>query len=77
MRDIGQVAWWYLDEEAWPAFVAACGQPAESIARVHWWAAAESLDVATRLGATDPAGAAAFMADFEAAFHGHSNPRRR
>jgi hypothetical protein len=76
MRDIGQIAWWYLDESAWPRFIAACGEQRGAIDRVHWWAAAESLDVAVRLADRDPEAAAGFFGDFEAAIEGRSNPRR-
>ena len=76
MRDIGQVAWWYLDEETWPSFVVACGQPPTAVRRIHWWAAVESLDVALRLADTDGEAAEAFLGDFDAAVSGRSNPRR-
>ena len=76
MRDIGQIAWWYLDEQTWPSFVVACGQPPAAVRRVHWWAAAESLDVALRLADTDEEAAEAFLGDFQAAVVGRGNPRR-
>lgn len=76
MRDIGQVAWWYLDEETWLSFVVACGQPPTAVRRIHWWAAVESLDVALRLGDPDGEAAEAFLGDFDAAVSGRSNPRR-
>ena len=76
MRDIGQVAWWYLDEDTWPAFVAACGQPPAAAKRVHWWAAVESLDVALRLADAHGEAAEAFLGDFDAAVSGRPNPRR-
>ena len=76
MRDIGQVAWWYLDEETWPSFVVACGQRPTAVRRIHWWAAVESLDVALRLADADGEAAEAFLGDFDAAVSGRSNPRR-
>ncbi len=76
MRDIGQIAWWYLDEQTWPAFVVACGQPPSAVRRVHLWAAVESLDVALRLAGTDAEAAEAFLGDFEAAVTGRGHPRR-
>ncbi len=77
VRDIGQVAWWYLDEDTWPAFAVACGQPPAVVKRIHWWAAVESLDVALRLVDTDAEAAEAFLGDFDAAVTGRMNPRRR
>jgi hypothetical protein len=76
IRDVGQVAWWYLDEQTWPSFVVACGQPPTAVRRIHWWAAVESLDVALRLADTDGETAEAFLGDFDAAVSGRSNPRR-
>jgi thiamine kinase-like enzyme len=76
MRDIGQLAWWYLDESDWTAFIGAAGQPVDAVERVHWWAAAESLDVAIRLHAVDRRAAAAFLGDFDAAIRRGPNPRR-
>ncbi len=76
MRDIGQVAWWYLDPGDWAAFIQACGQPADAVERVHWWAAAESLDVAIRLQPIDRSAAAAFLSDFDSAIRRAPNARR-
>ena len=79
VRDLGQVAWWYLPETAWPSFMAAAGLSwdARVERRLAWWVAAESVDVALRLWATDAEAAAAFLRDAEAAIVGRPNPRRR
>ncbi|MCA1569702.1 MAG: phosphotransferase [Chloroflexi bacterium] len=79
VRDVGQVAWWYLDRAAWPAFLTAAGIPFEDAAmdRLFWWVAAESLDVAVRLLPSDPESAAAFLGDMAAALAHQPNPRRR
>lgn len=78
MRDIGQLAWWYLPEAAWPGFLAATGQAfAEpALDRLYWWVAAESLDVGLRLVAEDAALATAFFEDARAALGRQPNPRR-
>ena len=79
MRDIGQVAWWYLDRSAWAEFTAAAGAPfgPGALDRLFWWVAAESLDVAVRLEPSDPDAAAGFFADMAAALAHEPNPRRR
>jgi hypothetical protein len=77
MRDVGQLAWWYLPEPAWPDFVAAAGVTWDAAARdrLFWWVAAESLDVALRLLPDHPGAAEDFLADFDAAIAGDPNPR--
>ena len=78
MRDLGQLAWWYLPRPRWAAFIEAAGVRWTTgvEARLFWWVAAESLDVALRVAPTDPIGADAFLRDAEAALAGQTNPRR-
>ena len=78
LRDLGQVAWWYLPEADWPRFMAAAGARWDEHAqrRLAWWVAAESLDVAARLFHVDVEMAAGFVRDAEAAIVGRPNPRR-
>ena len=78
LRDLGQVAWWYLPPAGWPAFMAAAGlgwDPGVE-ARLFWWVAAESVDVALRLLPGNPDAATSFFGDARAALDGHANPRR-
>jgi hypothetical protein len=78
MRDIGQLAWWYLPEAAWPALLAGTGQvfAEPALDRLYWWVAAESLDVGLRVFADSPALATAFFEDATAALARQPNPRR-
>ncbi len=78
LRDLGQLAWWYLPEAARRGFIETAGVMWDETteARIHWWVAAESLDVALRLLPTDPAMAGAFLDDMTAALEGRPNPRR-
>jgi hypothetical protein len=78
MRDIGQLAWWYLAPRLWDDFIEASGvtRGEEARRRLFWWAAAESLHVALRLCPIDAEAAAGFVADFRAALAGEPNPRR-
>lgn len=78
VRDLGQVAWWYLPEIDRPAFMAAAGSRWDDgvARRLTWWVAAESTDVALRLWPADRVAAAAFIRDAEAAIGGRPNPRR-
>jgi hypothetical protein len=78
MRDIGQLAWWYLPEEAWPSFLAATGEGFDgpTLDRLYWWVAAESLDVGLRLHGVDAPAARSFFDDAMAALDRQPNPRR-
>jgi hypothetical protein len=78
VRDLGQIAWWYVAERRWDRLFAAAGLglTGDVRRRIHWWAAAESLDVALRLLRSDAVAAAPFLEDFEAAARGQPNPRR-
>ncbi len=78
MRDIGQLAWWYLPEAAWPGFLEATGQALAEPAldRLYWWVAAESLDIGLRLLPEGRVVARSFFADGAAALGRQPNPRR-
>lgn len=77
MRDLGQLAWWYLPQHGWPGFMDAAGVRWDAAAedRLYWWVAAESLDVALRLLADHSAAADDFLADAAAAIDRRPNPR--
>jgi fructosamine-3-kinase len=78
MRDIGPLLWWYAHPARWETALRAAGQPddASTRARIYWWAAARSIDVAlwlTEHGERDRA--ATFENDARAAAHGLPNSR--
>jgi hypothetical protein len=78
VRDIGQVLWWYVRPGRWGEGLDACGLPDDDATRrrIHWWVAAESLDVALGLlerGAEQEG--EAFALDAAAAAAGRPNPR--
>ena len=78
LRDIGQLLWWYVAPAAWPRFFDAYGiADGDALRhRLHWWVAAESLEVALRLAGTgDDPGARDFLADAAAALAHRPNPR--
>lgn len=78
LRDIGQMLWWYVPQEAWAQFLAASDldPTPELFQRLYWWIASEFLEVATT---TAEAGletdAHAFFGDFTAALEHRPNPR--
>jgi aminoglycoside phosphotransferase len=78
MRDLGQLAWWYLPRRRWAPFTEAAGvawtRAVET--RLFWWVASESLDVALQLAPEHPQASRAFRDDAEAALLGLTNPRR-
>ncbi len=78
LRDLGQLAWWYLPETTWSGFIETAGVfwDETTEARLHWWVAAESLDVALRLLPAERTMAEAFLDDMTAALDGRPNPRR-
>lgn len=78
LRDLGQLAWWYLPRSAWPGFVSTAGHRWDAAVeeRLFWWVAAESLDVALRLLPDHPDVAMDFLADAGAAAARTENPRR-
>jgi hypothetical protein len=78
MRDLGQIAWWYVPPDGWAAYLGHFGErvDASGLLRLRWWVAAESVEVALSLrevGATDAA--QGFLADAVAALEGRDNPR--
>jgi thiamine kinase-like enzyme len=78
VRDIGQVLWWYVRRSHWAEGLRAVGLSPnpEVLHRVHWWAAAESLDVCLQhLERGNERAAADFALDARAASRDELNPR--
>ncbi len=78
MRDIGQILWWYVPPAQWPHTLDRWHLELDDALehRLHWWVAAESLDVALRLSADGHhADAEAFATDARAALEHRPNPR--
>ena len=77
LRDMGQILWWYVPRPDWLPFFDAFQQGSDERTQqsIHWWVAAESLDVALSIAARRPRSAEEFLADAAAASHGGENPR--
>ena len=78
LRDVGQLAWWYLPRERWAEFLHLLGieESAATLDRLFWWVATEFLEVSlTTAAAGLETDAVAFLRDFEAALAQRPNPR--
>lgn len=77
IRDIGPLLWWYVPEEKWSEFFAACsmGMDEQVRRKVYWWAARQSLWVVLWFASSGyMEHALPYVLDFKAAMNRQANP---